>query len=445
MFVPIHSRFFSEFSSFIFPFTFARLMGIPRVRNESFHMSQRVFITGIGIISAIGNNADDTLCSLVAEKSGIGGITLFDTIHKGKIPVAEVKLSDEDLLEMTGNKGKRNFTRTALLGIIAAKQALESAGIKDAAMYRTGLISATTVGGMDRSERFYKEFLADNRQGRLMDIVNHDCGDSTSRIAEYTGIRDFMTTLSTACSSSANSIISGARLIKAGLLDRVIAGGTDAITKFTLNGFNTLMILDKEKCKPFDENRNGLTLGEGAAFLVLESEDLINREGKNVLCELTGYANANDAFHQTASSPDGEGAFLAMQGALAMSNIQNDKVDYINVHGTGTQNNDLSEGIALERVFGEKMPQFSSTKAFTGHTLGAAGAVEAVFSVLAIRNRMIWPNLHFSTPMKELKIQPVTKLNNNVEVRNVLSNSFGFGGNNSTLIFSSTRRHRETD
>ncbi len=399
-------------------------------------MSQRVFVTGIGIISAIGNDVNETLSSLISETTGIGEITLFDTIHKGKFPLAEVKLSNDELREMTGNSGRRNLTRTALLGMVAANAALQASTIKDLTKFRTGLISATTVGGMDRSENFFKEFLQDNRKGKLIDIVNHDCGDSTTRIAEYTGINGFRTTLSTACSSSANSIIFGAQLIKAGLMDRAIAGGSDAVTKFTLNGFNTLMILDKERCKPFDEHRNGLTLGEGAAFLVLESEEIVSRSGKMIYCELTGYANANDAYHQTASSPEGTGAFLAMQGALNMSNIKADQIDYINVHGTGTQNNDLSEGIALERLFGEKVPPFSSTKSFTGHTLGAAGAVEAVLSVLAICNRMIYPNLHFSTPMKELKIQPVTKLSQDVEVRNVLSNSFGFGGNNSTLIFS---------
>lgn len=399
-------------------------------------MSQRVFVTGIGIISAIGNDVSDTLSSLVAEKTGISEITLFETTLKGRFPLAEVKLTHDQLLEMTGNAGKRNFTRTSLLGMIAARQALKSAGIDDIAQFRTGLISATTVGGMDRSEQFYHEFLKDKRKGKLIDIVNHDCGDSTTRIAEYTGIRGFRTTLSTACSSSANSIIFGAQLIKAGLMDRVVAGGTDAATKFTLNGFNTLMILDKDKCRPFDDNRNGLTLGEGAAFLVLESEEMVNRTNKYVFSELTGYSNANDAYHQTASSPEGNGAFLAMQGALGMSHIQTERISYINVHGTGTQNNDLSEGVALERLFGDKVPLFSSTKSYTGHTLGAAGAIEAVFAVLAISNSMIFPNLYFSTPMKELRIKPVTKLIQDADVRNVLSNSFGFGGNSSSLIFS---------
>jgi 3-oxoacyl-[acyl-carrier-protein] synthase-1 len=373
---------------------------------------------------------------LLDERTGIGEITLFDTIHKGRLPLAEVKKSTRDLLEMTGNPGSRDLTRTALLGMIAAKEAAVSAGIGDPGGFRTGLISATTVGGMDRSEGFYAQFLENSSKGRLIDIVNHDCGDSTERIARYLGIRDFVSTLSTACSSSANSILFAAQLIRAGLLDRVIAGGTDAVTRFTLNGFNTLMILDRNGCRPFDENRAGLTLGEGAAYLVLESEEAAKKPGKTILCELTGFGNANDAYHQTASSPEGTGATLAMQAALAMSGVDPSGIGYINVHGTGTQNNDLSEGIALEKIFGDRVPPFSSTKSYTGHTLGAAGAVEAVFSVLAIREKAIFPNLNFSTPMKELKIRPVTKLIRDAKVDHVLSNSFGFGGNNTALVFS---------
>jgi 3-oxoacyl-(acyl-carrier-protein) synthase len=399
-------------------------------------MSQRVFITGVGIISSIGFNYKETLASLIAERSGIGEITLLDTIHKGKFPLAEVKMTSDELLTAMGKSGRKNLTRTALLGMIAAKEAVDSGGIVNMTAYRTGLISANTVGGMDRSELFFQSFLQDNRKGRLMDVVNHDCGDSTERIAKHIGIKHFATTISTACSSSANAIIFGSELIKSGKFDRIIAGGTDAVTKFTLNGFNTLMILDKQGCRPFDENRAGLTLGEGSAFVVLESEEAVRKEAKQALCELKGYGNANDAYHQTASSPDGTGAFLAMNNALEMSCLHPDQIDYVNVHGTGTQNNDLSEGIALERIFKDKIPRFSSTKSFTGHTLGAAGAIEAVMSILSISHGVIWPNLNFTTPMKELKIQPETKLIKDVEVKHVLSNSFGFGGNNSTLIFS---------
>jgi 3-oxoacyl-(acyl-carrier-protein) synthase len=399
-------------------------------------MSQRVFITGFGIISSVGKDVRETVASLLAERSGIGEITLLDTVHKGKFPLAEVKMTTEELLKATGNPGRKDLTRTALLGMIAAREAVDSAGIERMTEYRTGLISANTVGGMDRSEIFYQSFLADKRKGRLIDVVNHDCGESTERIAKYIGIRHFATTISTACSSSANAIMFGSELIKSGKFDRIIAGGTDAVTKFTLNGFNTLMILDKQSCRPFDDNRAGLTLGEGAAFVILESEAVALKENKQIICELKGYGNANDAYHQTASSPEGTGAVLAMQKAMTMSGLQPAQIDYINVHGTGTQNNDLSEGVALEKIFNDKVPRFSSTKSFTGHTLGAAGAIEAVMSILAIRQSAIWPNLNFETQMKELKIRPEARLVRNAGVRNVLSNSFGFGGNNSTLIFS---------
>ncbi len=396
-------------------------------------MSKRVLITGIGIISAIGNDACDVLRSLTAGRSGIGAVTLFDTIHKGVLPLAEVKLTTAELLARTGNSGRKDLTRTTLLGMIAAREAVVSAGFADGIPPRTGLISATTVGGMDRSEGFYAGFLADHSKGRLIDVVNHDCGDSTERIAGHLGVRDFVTTVSTACSSSVNAMMLGSNMIKTGRLDRVIAGGTDSVTRFTMNGFNTLMILDKTGCHPFDENRAGLTLGEGAAFVILESEEVVRREGRKALAEVLGYGNANDAYHQTASSPEGTGAWLAMSKALAMSELEPNAIDYINVHGTGTQNNDLSEGIAMERLFGGKVPPFSSTKGYTGHTLGAAGAVEAVISIISLQHQTVFPNLGFSTPMKELSVTPVTEVTP-MPVRRILSNSFGFGGNNSAIV-----------
>jgi len=399
-------------------------------------MSDKVFVTGMGIISAIGNNTAEVLNSLNLSKSGIGFTTHLNTIHRNELPVAEVKPSNEELLEIAGLANGQAYTRTALLGMIAAKEAVVSSGIKDISEIRTGLVSATSVGGMDKSEHFISSFIKDNKSGKLIDIVTHDCGDSTDKIADFLGIKDYITTISTACSSSANSIMFGARLIKNGILDRVIAGGVDSLTKFTLNGFNTLMILDKTGCKPFDNKRNGLTLGEGAGFIVLESERAANSANKKILCELKGYNNSCDAYHQTASSPDGYGAFLAMKGAVDMSRLSTEKIDYINAHGTGTVNNDLSEGKAIEKIFDNKIPKLSSTKSFTGHTLGAAGGIEAVLSVLSIKHQTIFPNLNFGQQMKELNFSPVTSLIKNVKINNVLSNSFGFGGNNTTLIFS---------
>ena len=399
-------------------------------------MSDKVYITGIGIISSIGENTDVVLNSLNLTATGIGFTNYLNTIHRNELPVAEVKVSNNELLEIAGLADKQAYTRTALLGMIAAKEAVINSGIKNISEMQTGLVSATSVGGMDKSEHFFSKFIKDNKAGKLKNIVTHDCGDSTEKIADHLGIKDYITTISTACSSSANSIMLGARLIKNGILDRVVAGGTDSLTLFTINGFNTLMILDKNGCKPFDKNRNGLTLGEGAGFLVLESERAVNSANKEILCELKGYGNACDAYHQTASSPEGYGAYLAMKKAIDMSRLSIEKIDYINAHGTGTLNNDLSEGKAIEKLFGSKIPKLSSTKGFTGHTLGAAGGIEAVLSVLSIKYQIIFPNLNFSQRMKELNFNPVINLIENAKVNNVLSNSFGFGGNNTTLIFS---------
>jgi 3-oxoacyl-[acyl-carrier-protein] synthase-1 len=399
-------------------------------------VSDKVLVTGAGIISSLGFNAEETASALGASRSGIGRITLLDTIHKDSIPAAEVKATDNELKELSEISGKRSFSRTALLGIIAARQAMLQADITDITEFRTGLISATTVGGMDRSEKFFKEYIVNKSRGHLRDIITHDCASSTEMIAQTLGIRHWVSTISTACSSSANAIMVGARLIENGILDRALVGGVDALTIFTINGFNSLMILDRNGCKPFDEERNGLTLGEGAGYILLESLRTIRQEGKKPLCEITGYGNTCDAFHQTALSPGGEGAFLAMQKAVQKAGITPGEIDYINAHGTGTKNNDLSEGKAIERFCLGSIPLFSSTKSFTGHTLGAAGAIEAILCIMALTNQWIYPNLNFSRQMSDLGFSPVTTFQYNFHLRNVMSNSFGFGGNNTSLIFS---------
>ena len=399
-------------------------------------MSKRVFVTGIGIISAIGFDVEGVIQSLKHQRTGIGTLSLIDSVYKNEIPVAEIKASNNELLEIANPGLPGNYTRTALLGLIAARQAVAQAHLDIPSLLKAGFISATTVGGMDRSEVFYKGFLANQSKGRLRNVAGHDCGDSTEKIADCLGIQGFLTTINTACSSSANAIMLGTRIIKQGKLDRVIAGGVDCLTLFTLNGFNTLMILDREQCRPFDENRNGLNLGEGSGFLVLESEEVVIREGKNILCEVKGYGNACDAYHQTASSPEGHGAYLSMQKALDVAQLAPADIDYINTHGTGTKNNDLSEGIAIESLFQHAIPPCSSTKSYTGHTLGAAGAIEAVLSILAMQQGWIYPNLNFSQQMHELSFTPVAGLKTNVTLHNIMSNSFGFGGNNSSLIFS---------
>ncbi len=399
-------------------------------------MSQKIFISGCGMISSIGNNVAESLDALLKLEHGIRPVEILETKHKGKIPVGEVRSSNEALIEQLGLQWKAGHSRTTLLGTIAAREALQNSQVDLKDGLRTGLISATTVGGIDQSEDFYKEFLKDPTKGRLRHISKHDCGDSTENIAEDLGIYHFVSTISTACSSSANSIMMGARMIKHNLLDRVLVGGTDSLTRYTLNGFNALKILDSEHCKSFDQNRNGLNLGEGAAFILLESEKSIRQRKYKPICELTGYGNSNDAYHQTASSPEGKGALSAMKIALKKSQLNNNDIDYVNAHGTATFINDLSEGNALMTLFNDRIPEIGSTKAFTGHTLAAAGSIEAVLSILSLKHGFIPPNLNFSQVMEEVNILPVKKLLTNIKIKHILSNSFGFGGNCSSLIIS---------
>ncbi|WP_215238173.1 beta-ketoacyl-[acyl-carrier-protein] synthase family protein [Dyadobacter helix] len=388
-----------------------------------------VRITGMGIVSAIGLTVDENLQALRGEKSGISVSKRWD--ERNDLLVGEVKMSNEDLLVRFGLSNPY-LSRTTLLGLMAASEAWGT-NVHHPQL-KTGIISATSVGGMDKSEVFYQDYLKGN-PGNYEVLKYHDSGNTTENIAKQLGIAGYINTLSTACSSGANAIMLGARLMEQGKLDRVLVGGIDPLTRFTINGFKSLMIYDDAWCRPFDESRAGLNLGEGAAFLLLENEKSLNFSGNKTLCYLSGWANAADAYHQTASSPEGKGATLAVGNALKKAGITPQEISYINAHGTGTKNNDVSESVALKNIFGDNIPPFSSTKAYTGHTLAAAGAIEAVFSVLAIRDGLVFPNLNYRNSIEETGLVPVTSLKTGQDIHSVLSNSFGFGGNNSSLVF----------
>ena len=385
-----------------------------------------VAVTGMGIVSSIGNNLEKNYESLKKENNGLGYPQILRTNHR-KLPVGEILWSNSDLIDLLGLKPGHSYTRASMLACMALKDLLKNSG-KEKFEEGTGFISGTSVGGIDMTEQYFYEY--SEKSENLQFIQAQHPGYTTEKTAEYFDLTGFVTTISTACSSSANAIMLGARMIEAGKLKRVIVGGTDCLTKFTLNGFNSLMILSQEKCRPFDENRDGLNLGEAAAYLLLEAEDCISRP---VIGRVSGYGNANDAFHQTASSENGEGAFQAMTKALKKAGILAKDIDYINAHGTGTKNNDHSESVALKRIFREQVPAFSSTKAFTGHTLGAAGAVEAVFSLISLQNKKVFANLNFKNAIQETGLKPVAS-GFDKEVKTILSNSFGFGGNCTSLI-----------
>ncbi|MBR4506140.1 MAG: beta-ketoacyl-[Bacteroidales bacterium] len=389
-----------------------------------------IVITGTGIVSAIGVGKEETLRSLQEQRSGIRPLRYLKTEHH-EFPVGEVQLSNDEMCALLGiDPTKQPTTRTALMGMVALKEALEQSGLSPDQYPHIPLISGTTVGGMDKSEQYYLDFLENDSRNEY--IRTHDCGACTEMMADHFGRFKMLTTLSTACSSAANAVITGAELIRAGRAECVVVGGTECITKFHLNGFASLMILDKEPCRPFDASRAGLNLGEGAAWLVIETAEHAKLRGAKSLARLAGYGNACDAFHQTATSNDGEGPYRAMKQALECGGITPDQVDYINTHGTGTGNNDLTESEAMRRLFGEQVPPFSSTKAFTGHTTSASGTIEAVICILAMQQSFMPVNLRFHdagqclTPVHETTKKPL---------HYVLSNAFGFGGNDSALLF----------
>lgn len=396
----------------------------------------RIFVTGIGIISSIGKDCSETLLSIIEGRGGQTAVKHVNSALAKSFPLCEVPFSNDELAVMAGVSSDEFRTRCSLLSAVAALEAAKNAGIRKNDGISTGLICGTTVGGMDRSEIFYKEFSKDPAAGDLNDVKCHDCGDTAAKTAKLIGASDFVTTVSTACSSSANSFMTGAKLLKAGIIERAVAGGSDALTYFTVNGFNSLRILDTELCRPLDDSRKGLNLGEGAAYAVLETEETIKKTGNIPICELTGWHNCAEAYHQTASSPEGNGAYEAMSGALKKAGLNPQDIDYINFHGTGTDNNDASESTAVKKLFSDKIPLFSSTKTLTGHTLGASGAIEAVISVMSIKNNFVPGHPRFCSPIPETGLVPLQATMIDHPVSHILSNSFGFGGNNSSLIFS---------
>ena len=395
-------------------------------------MSSGIAITGMGIISALGIGLDKTYTSLLEKRCPIASPKYLKTVHTN-LPCGEVEYSNSQLVELIGEDKEKLFPRSALLGIVAARAAEEDACLKEGT--KVALISGTTVGGMDITESYLNNFLegpenSDKIFLHLDGVCNDLIADSLKSRVVYTDV------ISTACSAAANAIAFGAELIESGRYDVIIAGGTESLTRYHFNGFNSLMILDDTPCRPFDASRKGLNLGEGAGFIVLESIEHAQTRGAKIRGLLSGWGNACDAFHQTASSPDGKGAYLAMSKALKKAGLRPEDIDYVNAHGTGTQNNDLSEGKALMTLFGDKVPYIGSTKCFTGHATSAAAALEAIISLLVIEKRFIPANLRYETGDAELSFSPVKETVTDIDVKNVISNSFGFGGNDTSLIFS---------
>ncbi len=396
-------------------------------------MNKRVFVVGMGVISPIGFNLDENLQSLRQGKTGIGKIKYLQSVHNEEFVAGEVKMSNKELKQFAGVSQQKNIDRPTLLSLIAAKEAVKSLNSNIKSKQKTALIMGNTLGAISNIENIFhkKDSL---KKDELYSFFSST--ETTEIVADSIGNIDFCTTINTACSSSSNAILYGAQMIKTNRIDLAIVGGSDALSKFSLNGFNSLFLLDNDLCKPFDRDRIGLNLGEGAGFLILASETEVAKNNYKVLAELKSYYNSNDAFHQTASSPEGEGAYITMYNAIKKANLSPNDISLIYAHGTATENNDLSEGNAIKRVFGGNIPPFTSNKSYIGHTLGAAGVINAVYSIFSILHNEIYPTINFKNTIPELNIKPVTRYTENVDIENVLTNSIGFGGNNTSLIFS---------
>ena len=386
----------------------------------------------MGVVSAIGNSVAANHQALKAATCCIQyKLDLFPSKYAGLLPFGQVQFSNQDL-QKTLQVTEPGVTRTSLLALYALNEAITDCRISAAEIqsFDTALIGANTVGGMCLTDELYND--ANKKTDGSDYLGSYDCASVNLFLQKHFKINGIINTINTACSSSANAIMYGAMLIKNGYAKRAIVGGTDSLAKFTINGFNALHILSDKICTPFDEARKGLNLGEGAAWLILEKEEDI--KGRKVYAELTGYSNANDAYHPSSLSDEGDGPFLSMQGALQLANLTPDKINFINAHGTGTENNDQVESKAMIRLF-DTPPAFASTKGNIGHTLGAAGAIEAVYSILSLQHQEVYANLHFKNAIAAIGLSPVLTYKK-MPVYHVMSNSFGFGGNCSSLIFS---------
>ena len=391
----------------------------------------KIVVTGLGIISSLGDSVDANRQALNAEHDGLSRLTNFETAYANNRFYGEIKYTDEQLKDIL-KADDIGVSRTSLLSLHAFEQAVKDSQLtlSELSSVDTALIGANTVGGMCYTDEMHRDA---NRQDQPSPfITSYDAGSVSFFLQEKFNMHGHINTINTACSSSANAIMYGARLIENGLAERAIVGGVDSLAKFTINGFNSLFILSDEKCRPFDEARKGLNLGEGAAYLVLEKEE--NVQGKKIYAQLSGYGNANDAFHASSLSEEGVGPYEAMDKALQKAGLTPNEISFINAHGTGTENNDATEGVAMARLFGS-VPPFASTKSYTGHTLGAAGAVEAVFSILSLMHQEVYPNLRFEKSVGAHGLTPQLIPEQRL-VKHIMSNSFGFGGNCSSLIFS---------
>jgi 3-oxoacyl-[acyl-carrier-protein] synthase II len=387
-------------------------------------LDTRIAVTGAGIVCSIGRNKTEVWQSIVESRAGIGKLTRFP----GETFPTDIAAETQAELP----KGKR-LSRTDLLAVIAAKEAIEQAG--DIPLARAVVSTGTSTGGLLEGEDYYfRRLVRGRRRAPASRVLQQPTSGPSDAVARAFNLGGGVVSNATACASAGAAIGMAADYLRSGHADVAVAGGSDALCRLTYSGFNVLQAVDPEPCSPFAATRKGITLGEGAGYLVLERWDDAVARGATILAELSGYGASCDAHHPTAPAEDGHGAEAAMRGALAEGRMTPASVDYVNAHGTGTLLNDAAETRAIIAALGTAVP-VSSSKSYFGHTLGASGAVEAVVTVLALQHQIAPPTLRLRESAPECPLDYIPHTPRPLEMANVLSNTFGFGGSNVSLLF----------
>lgn len=402
--------------------------------------ADRVVITGLGTVNAVAADVPSFAAALARGACGIGPVTVFDprefrTATGGQAQPFRLRERPEPPAL------RRRISRADRMALAAALEALADAGLAPLSAplaERTGVVIGGGAGGMLEAETAFGDWVRGRTRGAAFSRFAAFCGAaSADLVATHLKLMGPKTTFMTACSSGGTAVGFGRDLIADGAADLVLAGGTEPLCRVTYAAFNALKAVDPEPCKPFDRLRQGLSLGEGAGILVLESLTHARRRGARILAEVLGYGVSGDAHHMTAPDPEGSGAVRCIRAALEDAGVRPEQVDYVNAHGTATPANDRMETRALKEVFGRRAHRIpvSSTKSMTGHTLGAAGAIEAVASVLAIVNGLVPPTVNLTNPDPECDLDFVPGTARRAVLSIVLSNSFAFGGNNTAVVF----------
>ncbi|EJG8301488.1 beta-ketoacyl-ACP synthase II [Listeria monocytogenes] len=405
---------------------------------------RRVVVTGVGAVTPIGNDAET---SWENAKKGVNGVAKMTRLNPDDFPVKiAAELKDFDVEKYLEKKEARKMDRFTHYAIASAEMAVQDSGlvIDDSNANRVGVWIGSGIGGMETFETQYEIFL--NRGHRrvspfFVPMMIPDMG--SGQVSIRFGAKGINSTTVTACATATNSIGDAFKVIERGDADAMITGGAEApITKMSLAGFtaNKALSLNPDTetaCRPFDKDRDGFIIGEGAGIVILEEYEHAKARGAKIYAEIVGYGATGDAYHITAPAPNGEGAARAMKMAIDDAGLTPDKVDYINAHGTSTPYNDEYETQAIKTVFGEhaKKLAISSTKSMTGHTLGASGGIEAIFALLTIRDNIIAPTIHLKNQDEVCDLDYVPNEAREANVNVVISNSFGFGGHNATLVF----------